>query len=90
MTTGPNTTTRNKSLVAMAEQKMEDAARLYDLALLKYQRNRTETNLKVLEAAFQAYKQTTNTYRTAKLVVKYNHGRMETVNPSSQEGGQNG
>ena len=86
MSAGPNTTTRNISLAAMAERKMEHAARQYDLALLKYQRDRSETNLKVLEAAFQAYKQTTRTYQAARLVVKYNHGRMETVNPLHQEG----
>ena len=85
MNASPDTTTRNKSLAQMALDKMDQAARRYDLALLKWQKNRSDENLKVLEAAYMAYKQSTRTYQTAQLVVKYNHGRISTVRPT-QEG----
>lgn len=79
MSATPDTTIRNKSLAVMALEKMDQAAARYDRAYLKWFNNRTEANLKVLEAAGAAYKQTQRTYQAARLVVKYNHGRMETV-----------
>lgn len=78
-TTNPDTTARMKSVQVQARERMDEAGAAYDRAYLAWFRNRTELNLKVLEAAGVAYKQTQRTYQAACLVVKYNHGRIETI-----------
>ena len=74
-----DTTTRMKSVKQQALEAMDAAGQARDRAYLKWLKNRTETNLRVLEAANTAYTQTQRTYQAACLVVKYNHGRIETV-----------
>jgi hypothetical protein len=73
------TTVKMKSVKQQALERMDAAGRAVDHAYIKWLRNKTESNLRVLQAANQAYKQTQRTYQAACLVMKYNHGRVETV-----------
>ena len=80
-----DTTTKMKSVKQQALEKMDAAALIFDRAYITWFKNRTPANLKILEAAGAAYKQTQRTYQAACLDVKYNHGRMETVRPVQEQ-----
>ena len=74
-----DTTTKMKSVKQQALEAMDLAGLRLDQAHLKWVKNPSEENLRVLEARGAAYRQTVRTYQAACLVVKHNHGRMETV-----------
>lgn len=73
MSTLVNTTIRNKSLLQMALDKLDQAGAAWDRAYKNYLESPTPPHEAALMAASQAYKQVQRTYQAAQLVYKHNH-----------------